>query len=347
MKIPLLTTLSDSFTKLVGVDLGTSYIRIWTYPDGLVVNEPSCLAVDQRTSKIMAAGQDALAMQGRVGDHITLYRPFQQGQLSEPESAAALLRVLLQRVLRSSYFFRPTVMVSVPAGTSDGVRQATVELLYSVGAREVYTIAQPLAAAIGAGVPIADASGSFIFHLGSGVVEAAVISLGSLVEFESMTYAGNYLDQQLVLEVKKQTGLAISPESAQHLKQTIATLLPDTQRSQLTTGKDSTDGSPKELTLTSSTLAKPVTNLAERYEQLLKKLLSRIPPELTVDVIDKGMLLTGGQAQLSGLDQFLIARLGIPVSVVEQPELAAIRGIGTALEHLDLFKESLGYQHVA
>lgn len=347
MKIPFLNTPAFSLHTLVGIDLGSDWVRVWSSHQDEVQSYPSRLAVEPDSHKIVAIGHDAQAMIGRVGSHIEVYQPFTQGQLAEPESATAFLKLILKETLRSAAFFRPTVMVSVPAGISLGVRQATVELLYSVGAREVLTIAQPLAAAIGAGVPIADASGSFMFHGGAGVAEGAVISLGSLVAFESTTLAGEHLDQQIVLELKETTQLEVSREEARRIKEQVVSLLPEAEGGILVTGKDLQSGSPKEVTLKPGEIARAPRAQAERYEALLKKLLSRIPPELTADVIDKGMLLSGGMAQLKGLDQFLLSRLGIPVSVVEEPELAVIRGIHTALDNLDLFKESLGYQPLA
>lgn len=340
MKLPFISEL----TQVVGLDLGTSSTRIWTDRGGLVLDEPTCLAVDERTNKVVAVGAEAVAMEGRVGNTVTLYRPIQNGKLYDADIARALLRVFLQRVLTSSSFFRPVMMVSVAASSTEVDRVAMTELLYSVGAREVYTISQPLAAAIGAGVPIADASGSFILQMGSGIVEAGIISLASLNTFESTRLAGQAADLRIKNQIRDEAGLVIGLETAEELKRTLGTLLPSATKEELVTGQDVIESSPKEVKMTSAQIQPPLLKMAEQYQVMLKKLFSRIPPELTADVIDKGMLLSGGFSQLNGLDMYLVTHLGIPVAVVEQPHLATITGIGTALEHLELFKESLGYR---
>lgn len=340
MKLPFIS----QFTQVVGLDLGTSQTRIWTDREGIILTEPTCLAVDERTNKVVAVGQEAVAMEGRVGRSVKLYRPIQSGKLYDMDIARALLKVFLQRVLKSNSFFRPIMMVSLPASSTEVDRVAMTELLYSVGAREVYTISQPLAAAIGAGVPIADASGSFILQMGSGIVEAGIISLASLITFESTRLAGMTADVRIQNQVRDEVGLTIGLETAEELKHSLATILPGATKEELVTGQDVIESSPKEVKLTSAQIRPPLLKLADQYESLLKKLFSQIPPELTADVIDKGMLLSGGLAQLNGLDLYLVNHLGIPVAVVEEPHLTTIKGIATALEHLDLFKESLGYK---
>jgi rod shape-determining protein MreB len=334
----------SKMTPLLGLDLGSSRTRLWTAEDGVVLDEATALAVDTRSHKVIAVGQEAQAMAGRVNPAVTLFHPVQGGRLYDSQTAQALLKVFFQKVLKSNYFLRPIIMVSVAADSTEADRLALSSLLYGVGAREVYTISQPLAAAIGAGVPIADASGSFIVHLGSGVVEGAVISLGSLVRSESTLLAGSQMDIRIQQALKQRAELLVSLEMAERLKKTVASIDPSLHREALTTGQDMAVSSPKEVKVTSAMLLPTLTDVVKQYQKVLQRLLSHMPPELTVDVIDKGMLLSGGLAQLAGLDQHLVRHLGIPVSVVENPDRAVIKGIGTALEHLDLFKESLGYR---
>lgn len=329
---------------MLGLDLGSSRTRIWVPGEGIVLDEPTCLVVDNRNNKVIAVGQEALAMSGRVADNFTIQNPLQQGRLYDLESAQALLKIFLQRVLKTNYFFRPIMMVSVAGASTQAEIEMMTELLYLVGAREVYTISQPLAAAIGAGVPIADASGSFLVQLGSGMVEAAVISLGSLIRAESTTQAGQEIDRRIQLVLKEQLGLLVSLETAKMIKEKVGSVDSHVNKEILVTGQDVMRSSPKELNITSALVLSALTAVMSTYDGLLKKLLSQIPPELTVDVIDKGILLSGGLAQLEGLDQYLVAQLGIPVSVVEEPQKTVIKGISSALEHLDLFKESLGYK---
>ena len=340
MRIPF----ASQLTQAIGLDLGSSRTRIWTTRDGLVLDEPTCLAVDDRTNKVVAVGQEAIEMQGRVSSSVSLYHAVQKGRLHDLDVARALLRVFLQRVMKSGSFFRPAMMVSLPAASTEIDQVAMTELLYSVGAREVYTISQPLAAAIGAGVPVADTSGSFILQVGSGLAEAGIISLASLVNSESYYQAGAAADLRIRNRVRDEAGLDISLEAAERLKQRIGSLITSVDKEQLVTGQDLIESSPKEVKISSAQIRPPLLKLATQYEMMVKKLFAQIPPELTTDVIDKGMLLSGGFSQLQGLDVFLVNHLGIPVTVVEEPDLAVIKGIGTALEHIDLFKESLGYR---
>lgn len=344
MQIPVVSQMIQSLTHVVGIDLGSCTTRMWTATDGLALSEPTCLAVDEKNGKVLAVGAEAQAMAGRLNGVVKLYYPIQNGRLYEAETGRALLRVFLQKVLKNRALIRPIMMASVPAAATQAERTALVELLYSVGAREVYTIAQPLAAAIGAGVPIADASGSFILHMGGGVVEAAVISLASLVRFETTKKAGLYADAHIKQWLRDEAQLVVSTEAAAKLKQDLGTAASHLHKEKLITGQDVLDNSPKEVMLSSAMVEPVFTKLLTRYEKLLKQLFTQMPPELTTDVIDKGMLLSGGWAQLAGLETRLVNTLGIPVSVVDDPEKVVIKGIGTALEHLEQFKQSLAYQ---
>jgi rod shape-determining protein MreB len=337
----------DIFSKVtpkVGIDLGTTRTRIWSSESGFMVDEATWIAVDQASGKVVAVGDEAAAMTGRVGESVKVFSPISQGEVVDHELLQAFLRVLLQRVFTAVTFFRPVVMVSVPASLSPAKREIVVESLFGVGAKEVFTMAQPLAAAIGAGVPIADASGTFLFHLGGGVVEAAVISLGSMVISDETTKAGIYIDQKIVGEIKKDKELVISQRTAEMLKQMVGSLDQKTTRELLTSGQDLHRGSPKEVSVHAEVLYPLLDLVADHFQQLLQRLLSDIPPELTVDVIDKGLLLTGGLAQLHGLSEYLVDKLGVPVACVDEPEKAVIKGLATALEHLEEFRESLGYQ---
>jgi rod shape-determining protein MreB and related proteins len=333
-----------NLTPKVGIDLGTSRTRIWSSSTGFSVDEATCLAVDQSTGKVVAFGDEAAAMHGRVAQTVQVLEPVKQGEMVDPSLLQAFLQVLLQQVFPSTTFFRPIIMVSVPSHLSTAKRQILTETLFGVGGKEVFTIAQPLAAAIGAGVPIADASGTFIFHLGGGGVETAVISLGSIVVSGHSPRGGLHLDQKLQLDIKKKMELLVSRRTAEMLKSVVCSLQTGSTRELLTSGQDVSQGSPKEVVVTAEMLRPVVLGVAEHYESLLKSLLSQVPPELTVDAIDKGLLLTGGLAQLHGLADYCVSRLGVPVAVVDQPEKAVVRGLATALEHLSEFQSSLGYR---
>lgn len=334
----------NSLVRRIGIDLGSSTVRFWTDRDGVVLEQPCILAVERSSKKVLAVGDDALAMVGRVGEGVVVTRPVVNGRITDLKAAEVLLKTFLQQIVKRAALLSPVMMVSVPAESSTADRLVATRLLYNLGARQVYTISQPLAATIGAGVPIADASGCFLLHMGAGVVESVVVSLGSVVGRQSSQYAGVYLERRIQYALKKEYSLSISSRVAKQLLRQVVTL--DKQdRSKAVTGKDLKTARPKEVVVQNVALQEEVFAVVARYEQLLKELLSQVPPELTVDVIDKGLLLSGGLAQLDGLAEHLISQMGIPVSVVDSPEQAVIEGMGTALEHLELFKESLAYQY--
>ena len=331
-----------TLTPVLGVDLGTSRTRIWCQGKGVVIDQPTIMATDLKTKKVIAVGEAAAEMVGRVQSQVKLHYPVQAGKIFDAAAVKAMLQIWLQQILGIRYLLSPVVMVSVPASVTQASREAVVKTFYQLGAREVYTIAQPLAAAIGAGVPIADASGTLIFHLGAGVVEAGVISLGSLVSFKSSESAGNYLDQALQKAVAKSHQLQLGLETVQHLKHSLYLLDKNPQK---TTVVGHIKGRPtREKELNTLGLMTVTNQLASGYRQLLESLLTEIYPELTADILDKGMLLSGGFAQLIGLDRYLADRLKFPTAVVENPALAVITGIKTTLENLEDFKRSFGYQ---
>ncbi len=340
MRLPFLSSL----VRRIGLDLGTQTTRIWTDKDGVVLHEPSCVALDTQNRKVIAVGSEALAMRGRVAEHIQIVFPIKNGVIYDPETAKIMVRLFLHSVLKTPYFFRPLMMASVPSGATAAQRQALRQVLKAVGASEVYTMSQPLAAAIGSGVPIADASGTFLMQLGYGVTESAIISLGSVVAKKMCFSAGESLITQLQSYIEDQVGLVVSFAMASKLLHQVASLAPTPQRQILVAGQDIATNSPREMTISAEILQSPVDVVVEEYVAMLKQLLSAIPPELTVDVIDKGMLLAGGLAQLHGLETTLVQRLGVAVTVVDEPELAVIKGLGVALENVELLKESLGYQ---
>ncbi len=331
-----------SMTPVIGVDLGTSRTRIWFQGKGVMIDQPTIIATDTQTKKVIAIGEDAAEMEGRVKSQIKVHYPLQNGKIYDASAVKAMLQVWLQQVLGMRYLLSPVVMVSVPASCTQASRQAVIKTFYQLGAREVYTIAQPLAAAIGAGVPIADASGTLVFHLGAGVVEAGVISLGSIVNYKSSELAGNHLDQVLQKEISQQYKSKLAIETVRQIKQKMP-LLAKSKQTIKVVGKMST-GSPQEIELKVADLFAVTSQLASGYGKLVESLLTEIYPELTADILDKGMLLSGDFAQLMGLDAWLATQLKLPTAVVENPGLAVVEGIKTALENLDDFKQSFGYQ---
>jgi rod shape-determining protein MreB len=335
--------LFNQLSRRIGIDLGSTRTRIWHDQHGFMLDEATCLAVDERVSKVVAIGDEAAAMKGRAPEHIKIYYPIKNGVVDDPAIAQAFLRTILQKVITYTYFFRPVIMASITSVADDIDRQTLTDLLYTVGAREVYLISQPLAAAIGAEIPIADASGSFVLHLGGGVVEGGIISFGSLVAAEGITQAGQYADELIQKYLEQEKSLLISLRVAEVIKQKLSSC-GERKAEKLISGQDILTTAPKEVLIDAKLVSQALKSLATNYADLMKRVIEKIPPELTSDVIDKGMLLTGSWAKWHGLDSYLVKELGISVSVVEEPNKVVIKGVATALKHLDLFKESLGYE---
>jgi len=334
-----------SLTRTIGIDLGTSRLRIWTNQDGYIVDEPTAIAVDTERDKVIAVGKEAREMFGRVSDKIVVSRPMSAGFMTNPELTQAMLRVFLQKVFKNPFFLKPIFMLSVPSEAGEAERSALLEVMIAVGAREVYFVDQLVAAAIGAGVPIADASGSFMLHLGAGVVETGIISLGSIIQSHTGSWGGDELDRAIQRVLRQSDYLSIGLATAEKLKNQLSDLREQPSSKNLrVTGQDLLESAPREVLVPAIALQTVLNQAAVEYVQIMKKLLEKIPAELTSDVIDKGLLLSGGLANLKGLDGFLLNHLGIPVSVVDEPERAVIKGVARILQNLDLFKESIGYQ---
>jgi rod shape-determining protein MreB and related proteins len=343
MKLNSFFSLS-ALNKRIGIDLGTSRIRIWTDQRGFIIDEPTVIAVDPALGKVLAVGQEAEDMAGRVGSHREVSHPIQNGVVVQTDLAQAMLRVFMQKLFASPYFFRPSIMVSVPSHLSGLQKEIVVDLLYSLGAREVLLVDQLLAAAIGAGVPIADASGSFVLQLGSGIAEGGIISLGSLVVSQSNEYAGNYIDKAIERVIRQEAQIQVGTQVGEKLKRELLTFRQDRHRQLQVSGQDIVDSVPKEVMLSSQIFLPLMNKMLQRYVSLARQLFEQIPPELTNDVIDKGMIMSGGMAQIEGLDVALLTALGVPVSVVEEPDRSVIKGIAQILQNLELFKESIGYK---
>lgn len=329
--------------RQIGIDLGSSKTRIWCNQDGLIIKQASAIAVHQQSKKVVAVGDEAAEMQGRVNKNIKVYFPIQKGRIYDLELVKAMLKVFLQKHLTKSILFNPEMMIVIPSSLTQAMKKVYIELLYSLGANRAYTLSAPLAAAIGSGVPIADASACFIFQLGAGIVEAAIISLGSVVKAVTSYQAGNILKEKIIYQVFKERKMRISQESAELLKKTVISLDPDYQQEILMTGKSLKQSAPIELLIKTEDMNQMINKYVNQYLVLLKQMLSEIPAELMVDSIEKGLLLSGGLAQLNGLVDYLVEDLGIPVSVVDEAESVVIKGAATVLEHLPEFEQSLGY----
>lgn len=331
-------------TKKIGIDLGSSQVKMWTFQDGLVLQEPCCLAVDERTKRVIAVGNEAKEMRGRLLNQVSVHFPIHRGVVVDADLLEAMLKVFFQKIMRSSFFFRPILLVSIPSSATESEKMVLTEVFFRLGVREVNFIDQLLASAVGSGLPIADASGSLILQLGAGLVEAGIVSLGSLVVTEGTAKAGAYLDENIRRMLKQELQLAVSAKTVREIKASLLSAVPMQQELRVH-GQDLGSGTPKEVLLSSEIFQKVLEPLLEKYVTLIKNVFEQVPPELTGDVVDKGILLSGGMAALAGLDQYLVSRVGVPVSVVDEPDQAVIKGIGQVLQNLELFKQSVGYKH--
>lgn len=357
----------------VAIDLGSQEVRIFrgARPAGksseaseTLLIEQACVAIKQSGepgrakqgagkqggAKVLAIGQDAWEMRGRLGKEVDLIFPLVAGRIVDQELAKLLLKELLKRALKVDSFlpfvWSPIVMVTVRASTSDFARRQLVKLFYDLGASEVYLLAEPLAAAIGVGVPIADPSGTLLMQLGASTIEAAAISLGTIVNHQSNLWtgalAGWAVDDLLRAFLLKEHHLMISQEASEQLKKQLS--LDDSADFKLSlSGKDLVSQQARTLELNNLDFAPILTGLAQAYLQMIEELLKQIPTALLSDILDKGLLLSGNFAKITALDQYLAKHLKMPVALVDDPDLAAATGAVTVLENLDQFKESLAY----
>jgi rod shape-determining protein MreB len=333
--------LFNRLNRRVGIDLGSARTRIWIQNHGLVVDEPSLIAVNQKNNKVMAVGQPAQAMQGRVGEQTKVFEPIQYPKIIDDALLRAMLKVFFRQASQETYFFSPTMLVALPSNTYPVMREVVVDVLTELGASEVLIVDQTLAAAIGAGVPTADASGTFILQMGASVVEATSLSMSKIVKTCASNQAGNDMCYELVYWFKDHKQLKISFEIAQNVQQQLGNFAIKEDSQLEVSGLDTKSGSLRELTIGVQEIEEIIVGYGNHYVGLVKKMLADIPPSLVVDIVDKGLLLSGGLAQISGLESFLTDKLDVPVCLVDDPETSVIRGVGTILDHLDEFRESI------
>ncbi len=329
-------------TPKLGVDLGQATTRCWLDGKGLVLSEASCLAIDKRTGALVAIGNQAAELSDRLGKAVTVEWLLQDGVIKD----VSLAKLYLQHVLAKALplrFLSPDILLSLPTQTLPSVESLLVKMWHELGAREVGVVNQPLAAAIGAGIPVADSSGALVANIGAGVIEVACIVLGNQVATRSSYRAGDYVDQAIQASLQQQQHLLVSAQVARLLKETVASLQKK-PRGKSVTGKSVLSGAPQELVVKSVMLQEPTMFLAQEVAELAKQVLRDIDPAVMVDVVAKGLLLTGGLAQLQGLDGYLAQRLGIPVAVVNEPAEATVKGLGRVLADYSAFKQSLAYR---
>ncbi len=330
------------FLKKIGIDLGTTYTLVFVPKRGVVINEPSAVAVSMTDKKILAVGNEAKDMLGRTPDTIVAVRPLKDGVIADYRTTEAMLRYFINKALGGVRILRPEVMVAVPAGISSTERRAVIDATIAAGARAAYIIKEPVAAAIGADIPIGSASGHMIIDIGGGTAEIAVISLGGIVASTSVRVGGNKFDNAIIEFIRRKYNLAIGERTAEEVKINIGSALYlENKLSMDIRGRDIITGLPRSITVSSNDVTDAIQNELESVVNATKKVLHQTPPELSADIMDKGMVLSGGSSLLRNLDQLLARTTGVPAYVADDPLLCVVKGTGVALENLDSYKRSI------
>lgn len=332
--------------KRLGIDLGTANSLVYLAGEGVVLNEPTVVAVSIDDNRVVAVGNEAKEMLGRTPGNIMATRPLKDGVIADYVVTEAMLRYFIDKVCGRSRFFKPEVMICVPAGCTQVERRAVMDATLSAGAKSVYLIEEPLAAAIGAKIPIAQASGNMIVDIGGGSTEAAVISLGGVVVHNSVRVAGNKLDEAIASYIKKKFNLIIGERMAEEVKIQIGTALPVGSKSPVmkkmeVRGRDNLSGLPRMIEITTEEIAGALQTPLSHILAGIREVLENTPPELAADIIDKGIVISGGTALLSNFDRLIVQNVGVPVHVAEDPLLCVVRGTGVALENIDLYKRTI------
>lgn len=330
------------FRKRISIDLGTAYTLVHVPRRGIVINEPSVVAISVLDKKILTVGNEAKEMLGRTPDNIVAVRPLKEGVIADYRTTEAMLRYFINKALGGVRLLRPEVMVAVPSGASSTERRAVIDATIAAGAKAAYVIKEPIAAAIGADIPVGSSSGHMIVDIGGGTAELAVLSLGGVVVSNSIRVGGNRLDMAIIDFIRRKYNLAIGERTAEEAKINIGSALYLEEK--LTTelkGRDLITGLPRTLNINSDDITEAIQNELEMIIGAVKNLLRETPPELAADIMDKGMVLSGGSAQLRNLDQLLFRSTDVPAFVADEAQLCVAKGMGIALDNLNSYKRSI------
>ena len=328
--------------RRVAIDLGTNNIVVGIPKRGIILSEPSVVAIQASDNSIMAIGREAHDMLGRTPESIIAARPLRDGVIASYQITQAMLRHYLNRALGRVRLARPEVMVSVPAGVTSTERRAVVDATVAAGARVAYVIKQSIAAALGAGIQIAGSSGNMIIDIGAGTTEVAVIALGDTVAVNSVRIAGNSFDQAIVSYVRKKFNLIIGEQTAEEVKKQIGAAMPlKKELSMEVSGSNAVSGLPESVLIHSSDVTTALKPVLQDIMNAVKTVLQNTPPELSSDVMERGIVLTGGSAELRKLDELFTKVTGVPCQVAENPAQCTAKGVLIAIEHLDAFKRSV------
>ncbi len=332
------------FVKKIGIDLGTTYTLVHLPKRGIIINEPSVVAISVMDKKVLAVGAEAKEMLGRTPDTIVAQRPLRDGVIADYKTTESMLRYFINKAVSGVRLFRPEVMIAVPAGITSTERRAVIDATMAAGAKAAYIIKEPIAAAIGADIPIGSASGHMIVDMGGGTSEIAVISLGGIVANTSIRIGGNKFDVSISEFIRKKYGLAIGERTAEEIKIKIgsAMYLDDEEKLKMKIrGRDMISGLPRSIEVNSDDVTEALQNELQGIIAAVKSVLFKTPPELSADVMDKGMVLTGGTALLRNIANLLSQATGVPAYVADEPLLCVAKGTGVALDNLESYKRSI------
>lgn len=330
------------FIRKIGIDLGTANTLVFVPGRGVVVNEPSVVAVSIFENKVLAVGNQAKEMLGRTPDNIKASRPMQDGVIADYRITEAMLRYFINKVSGKIRLVRPEVMISIPAGVTSTERRAVIDAAIKAGAKAAYVVKEPVLAAIGAGIPIHNAQGNMIVDIGGGTSEIAVISLGGVVASHSARVGGNKLDQAISDYIKRKHGLAIGERTAEEIKIQIGSAIALAKDEYVEVrGRDLTGGLPKTIKISSNEVTESIQDELREIINAIKKVLQETPPELSADIMDKGMVLSGGGALLRNMDQLITKTIGVPCYVADEPLFCVVKGTGIALENLEIYKRTI------
>ncbi len=334
------------FIRKIGIDLGTTNTLVFLPDKGIVINEPTVVALRKPDNTVLAVGQEAKEMVGRTPDNIVTYKPLKDGVIAEYYVTQAMLKYFIGKSVGPFNFFKPEVVISVPAGITSTEYRAVYNAAREAGAKEVYLVKEPLLAALGAGIPIHSSEGNMVVNIGGGTTEVAVISLGGIVTWASLRVAGNRFDHAIAEYIKKKYGLAIGEGTAENIKIGVGTALPSRNKLEMKIrGRDLPSGLPRDLVVSSGEVAEAINPYLLEIMDTVQSVFNVTPPELAADIMEKGIILSGGSAQLRNMEDFFKRSLGVSAYTAQDAIFCVSRGTATVLGHLDVYKRTLLNKH--
>jgi len=328
--------------RKIGIDLGTANTLVFIPQKGIVINEPSVVAIAVDDNKILAIGAEAREMLGRTPEVIKIYKPLKDGVIADYQVTAAMLKYFIDKVIGPWKLFKPDLIISVPVGITSTERRAVIGAARQAGAKEAYVAREPILAALGTGVPINSAGGNMIVNIGGGTTEVAVISLGGIVAWSSVRVAGNKMDEAIADYIKRKYNLAIGERTAEEIKIKIGSALSTKNKNELEIrGLDLTEGLPKNIVINSNEIAEAIESPLKEIIQAIKSVLSETPPELAADIMERGMIVAGGGALLNNINELITKITGVPSYTADEPLYSVAKGTGVILDNLDLYKKSI------